>query len=167
MPEEPEKTPNALWGRLAGINAAVKGWAVRQVEWLSPDPGWLKSRVDGIEARGWRAVSWIYLLGSFLVTIKAWTGFPTAVIGGGEQPDLFAQLVPKEDRRANVSWSHFQLSWDAVASADANDLARGKRPDPFGDEVGDAFVRSSKDLILDAAHVFGASAQCKGRVVLA
>ena len=68
-------------------NTTLVSLAVERVEQLAPDPGWLRHAVQRIDARGWRSVSRIYLVVAFLLTINAWTGFPHAVIGGGEQPD--------------------------------------------------------------------------------
>jgi hypothetical protein len=95
MPEEPQISPEPpVTGRLAWlsawrdrINAGIIQQAVGLVERLSPDPAWLRRRVRALESGGWRSISRIYLLAAVLITLYAWTGFPNAVIGGGEQPD--------------------------------------------------------------------------------
>ena len=40
-----------------------------------------------LEAGGWRTAAVVYFVAAMLLLIHCWTGFPEAVVGGGEQPD--------------------------------------------------------------------------------
>jgi len=76
-----------LKASLSRVNGVIVRQGEELVQLLGPDPAWLKRWVEAIDARGWRSVSQIYLVVAIVITLYAWTGFPYAVIGGGEQPD--------------------------------------------------------------------------------
>ena len=47
----------------------------------------VSERVEAWTERGWRSASTLYLTVGILMMWNVWTGFPHAVVGGGEQPD--------------------------------------------------------------------------------